>query len=93
MTKKWRHWAFCAVLAIGSVVAAWSLDEFRFFQTLNLKAYDAHFVVRDYLYGHPRSPILSYSRPIRKRWTNFPNRNCSGIGITQRHRGRGRSWG
>src|ERR1035441_4656249 len=54
MTRKWRHWALCAVLAIGSVLAAWSLGEVSFFQTLNLKAYDAHFVVRNYLFGpHP----------------------------------------
>ena len=55
MTKKWRHWALCILLAIGSVVAAWSLDKFPDFQILNLKAYDAHFVVRDYLLG--KSPI------------------------------------
>src|ERR1035438_5866587 len=53
MTRKWRHWALCAVLAIGSVLAAWSLDEVSFFQNLNLKAYDAHFVVRNYLFGKP----------------------------------------
>src|SRR5450755_1662444 len=55
MTKKWRHWALCIVLAIGSVVAAWSLDKFPDFQILNLKAYDAHFVVRERLFG--TSPI------------------------------------
>ncbi len=46
MPRKWRHWALCAVLAIGSVLCAWSLDEIRFFQILNLKAYDLHFLVR-----------------------------------------------
>ena len=53
MTKKWRHWALCIVLAIGSVVAAWSLDKFPDFQILNLKVDDAHFVVRYHLLGPP----------------------------------------
>ncbi len=53
MTKKWRHWAFCVVLAVGSVLAAWSLEKFSYVQTIHLKSYDAHFVVRDYLFGHP----------------------------------------
>src|ERR1035438_5491497 len=57
MTRKGRHWALCVILAIGSVLAAWSLGEVSFFQTLNLKAYDAHFVVRNYLFGPP--PIRS----------------------------------
>src|SRR5215471_373718 len=48
MPKKWRHWTFCAALAVGSLVAAWSLDEVRFFQNLNLKAYDTHFIVRNF---------------------------------------------
>ena len=44
--KKWRHWVVCAALALGSTLAAWSLSGIRFFQILNLKAYDAHFVLR-----------------------------------------------
>ncbi len=47
MKKKWRHWALCAVLAAGSALAASLLSDIRFFQILNLKAYDAHFVARD----------------------------------------------
>lgn len=53
MKKKWRHWAFCAVLAIGSALGAFLLSDVRFFQILNLKAYDAHFVVRYWLAGGP----------------------------------------
>ncbi len=49
MKKKWRHWALCAVLAAGSALGASLLSNIRFFQILNLKAYDAHFVVRDWL--------------------------------------------
>ena len=54
--KKWRHWAFCAVLAVGSALAASLASDVRFFQILNLKAYDAHFVVR---YGLGRRPVIS----------------------------------
>jgi len=56
MKKKWRHWAFCAVLAIGSALGASLLSDVRFFQILNLKAYDAHFVVR---YGLGSRPAIS----------------------------------
>jgi adenylate cyclase len=56
MKKKWRHWALCAVLAAGSALAASLASDIRFFQILNLKAYDAHFVVRDWL---SRSPVIS----------------------------------
>lgn len=50
MTRKWRHWALCALIAIGSALGAWSLGKIRFFQILNLKAYDLHFIV------HGRQP-------------------------------------
>jgi adenylate cyclase len=53
MKRKWRHWALCVLLALGSTAAAWSLSEVRFFQILNLKAYDAHFVLRSLLQGPP----------------------------------------
>src|SRR6202021_4132399 len=51
MKKKWRHWAFCAVLAVGSALGASLLSDVRFFRILNLKAYDAHFIARDFLRG------------------------------------------
>jgi adenylate cyclase len=56
MKKKWRHWALCAFLAIGSAVGAALLSDVRFFQILNLKAKDAHFVVR---YGAGQRPVIS----------------------------------
>jgi len=55
MKKKLRHWALCALIAAGSTIAAWSLSEIRFFQILNLKAYDTHFVVRG---AQPTSNIV-----------------------------------
>jgi CHASE2 domain-containing sensor protein len=72
MTRKWRHWAFCVVLAIGSVLAAWSLDKISFFQTLNLKAYDVHFVVRNYLFGPPPIPNIVLLTDDQKAMDNFP---------------------
>ena len=72
MPKKWRHWALCMVLAIGSVLAAWSLDEFRFFQILNLKAYDAHFVVRDRLLGRPPISNIVLLTANQKTMDTFP---------------------
>jgi len=53
MKRKWRHWVLCGILAGGSVLGAWLLSGLRFFQILNLKAYDAHFAARDFLRGRP----------------------------------------
>ena len=72
MTRKWRHWALCVVLAIGSVLAAWSLDQVSFFQNLNLKAYDAHFVVRNYLFGPPAIPKIVLLTEDQKAMNTFP---------------------
>jgi adenylate cyclase len=58
MKRKWRHWALCVLLALGSTAAAWSLNGVRFFQILNLKAYDAHFVFRSFLQGPPTIPNI-----------------------------------
>jgi len=49
MKRKWRHWGLCALFAAGSGLAAWSASDTRFFQILNLKAYDAHFALRSFL--------------------------------------------
>jgi adenylate cyclase len=46
MTRRWRHFAICALIAAGSVVDARLLSTFRFFKLLNLKAFDAQFVLR-----------------------------------------------
>jgi len=72
MPKKWRHWALCAVLAMGSMLAAWSLDETRFFQNLNLKAYDAHFVVRDLLGRRPAISNIVLLVADKKAMDAFP---------------------
>jgi adenylate cyclase len=72
MTRKWRHWALCAVLAIGSVLAAWSLDQVPFFQNLNLKAYDAHFVARNYLFGPPVISNIVLLTADQKAMDTFP---------------------
>src|SRR5581483_4570770 len=53
MRKKWKHWVVCALLAIGSAAGAVLLSDVRFFQILNLKAKDAHFVLRDWLTARP----------------------------------------
>jgi class 3 adenylate cyclase len=60
MNKKLRHWALCAILALGSVLGASLLSGIRFFKILNLKAYDAQFVVRygvEHLLG--TRPVIS----------------------------------
>jgi adenylate cyclase len=72
MTRKWRHWALCIILAIGSVLAAWSLGQVPFFQNLNLKAYDAHFVVRNYLFGPPAIPNIVLLTADQKAMDKFP---------------------
>ena len=46
MKRRWRHWAICALIAVLSAAGARVLSAFRFFELLNLKALDAHFVLR-----------------------------------------------
>jgi adenylate cyclase len=46
MGKRWRRWAICAAIAIGSAAAARLLSNVRFFNLLNLKSLDTHFVLR-----------------------------------------------
>jgi len=60
MKRKFRYWLFCALIAIGSTLAAWSLSKSKFFQILNLKAYDTQFVLRQVLHGpeHTNNVIL-----------------------------------
>jgi adenylate cyclase len=72
MKKKWRHWAFCAVLAIGSALGASLLSDVRFFQILNLKAYDAHFVVRYGLGPRPAIPNIVLLLADQKTRDTFP---------------------
>jgi adenylate cyclase len=58
MKRKWRHWAICALIAAGSTLTAWSLDKIRFFQILNLKAYDGQFVLRTLFRSTPTIPTI-----------------------------------
>ncbi len=58
MKRKWRHRVLCVLLALGSTAAAWSLSDVSFFRILNLKAYDAHFVIRSLLQGPPIIPNI-----------------------------------
>ncbi len=55
MKRRWRHWAICALIAVGSAAGARLLSNLRFFQLLNLKALDLHFILRG---GQPTSDII-----------------------------------
>src|SRR5687767_3984854 len=46
MSKRWRRRVICALIAAGSALASLLLSKVRFFQLLNYKATDAHFVVK-----------------------------------------------
>jgi adenylate cyclase len=72
MNKKWRHWALCAVLAVGSALGAALLSGVRFFQILNLKAYDAHFVVRDFAGRRPATSNIILLLADQKTLDTFP---------------------
>jgi len=72
MRKKWRHWALCAVLAAGSALGAFLLSDIRFFRILNLKAYDVHFIVRDFLRGRPVISNIVLLTADKKAMDKFP---------------------
>ena len=73
MKRKWRHWGLCAFLAGGSALAAWSLGEdVRFFQILNLKAYDGHFVLRSLLRPQPTISNIVLLVADQKTLDTFP---------------------
>ncbi len=46
MKRNWQRVAICAAIAVGSVMVTILLASVPFFQGLNLKAQDAHFVLR-----------------------------------------------
>src|SRR5262249_53754934 len=46
MKRRWRHYAICALIALASAAGARLLSALRFFELLNLKALDAHVVLR-----------------------------------------------
>ncbi len=72
MKRKWRHWGLCAILAAGSTLAAWSLGDVRFFQILNLKAYDAHFALRALLRPPPTISNIVLLVADQKTLDSFP---------------------
>jgi adenylate cyclase len=72
MKKKWRHWALCAVFAVGSALGASLLSDIRFFQILNLKAYDAHFIVRDFFRGRPAISNIVLLTADKRAMDTFP---------------------
>ena len=72
MKRKWRHWGLCAILAGGSALAARSLGGVRFFQILNLKAYDAHFVLRSLLSPQPTISNIVLLVADQKTLDSFP---------------------
>ena len=52
MGRKWRRIAVCSGLAIASAIAASFLSRVPFFQLVNLKAQDLHFLLRDKISPH-----------------------------------------
>ena len=46
MGKRWQRWVICASIAAGSAIGAALLSNFRFFELLNFKSLDAHFILR-----------------------------------------------
>jgi adenylate cyclase len=72
MKKKWGHWVLCVVLAVSSALVASLLGDVRFFQILNLKAYDAHFVVRYFLGQRPTTSNIVLLLADQKTLDTFP---------------------
>ncbi len=58
MSKRWRRWAICASIAIGSAAGARLLSNLRFFELLNLKALDLHFVLRGHIAPAPNIELV-----------------------------------
>jgi adenylate cyclase len=64
MSKRWQRWAICACIAIGSAVGARLLSNLRFFELLNLKALDAHFILRGAQPAHNVALILADQKTL-----------------------------
>lgn len=62
----------CAILAVGSALAAWSLGGVHFFQVLNLKAYDSQFALRALLQSTPQISNIVLLTIDQKTSDNFP---------------------
>ena len=54
------------------MLAAWLLSDVPFFHIFNLKAYDAHFVVRDLLFDRPAIPNIVLLLADQKTLDTFP---------------------
>lgn len=52
MRRKWRRTLICAGLAAASALSAWFLSGVQFFQLVNLKAQDTHFLLRHWISPH-----------------------------------------
>src|SRR5271170_3114633 len=46
MKRNWKYWVACAAIAVASALGARLLSNLDFFNLLNLKASDFHFIVR-----------------------------------------------
>ena len=60
MRRKWRRIAICTALAVASAMSAGFLSRVHFFQLVNLKAQDTHFLLRNWISPHavPLSNIV-----------------------------------
>jgi adenylate cyclase len=52
MRRKWRRITSCAAIAVASAISAWLLSGAQFFQLVNLKAQDTHFLLRNWISPH-----------------------------------------
>src|ERR1700685_1450267 len=52
MSRKWRRLAICTGLPVASAMSAFFLSRVQFFQLVNLKAQDLHFLLRDKISPH-----------------------------------------
>ena len=63
MKRSWQRVVICAAIALAGVAITLGLSQIRFFQLLNLKAQDTHFVLR----GRLSTPSnASRIRPISR---------------------------
>ena len=67
MGKRWQRWAICASIAAGSAIGARLLSNLRFFELLNLKSLDGHFVLR----GRIPAPGIELILADQKALDNF----------------------
>jgi adenylate cyclase len=68
MKRSWQRVVICAAIALAGVAITLGLSQIRFFQLLNLKAQDAHFVLR----GRLPAPDIVLIGIDQKALDNFP---------------------